>query len=100
MRELKVPGVSVAVFREGRVEWTRGWGVADVDSGRKVERETRFQAASISKPVAAAVALALVSRGRFSLDSPINGYLHSWKLPENEHTKATLTLGTAPHSAG
>ena len=88
MRELKVPGVSVAVFRNGRIEWTRGWGVADVQSGRKVERDTRFQAASISKPVAAAAALALVSRGRLSLDTPINDQLQSWKLPETEHTKA------------
>lgn len=102
MRELKVPGVSVAVFRDGRVEWTRGWGVADVESGRKVERDTRFQAASISKPVAAAVALALVSRGRLSLESPINGHLNSWKLPENEHTKTTpVTLRhLLTHSAG
>lgn len=87
MRELKVPGVSVAVFRNGRIEWTRGWGLADVESGRKVERDTRFQAASISKPVAAAAALALVSRGRLSLDTPINHHLQSWKLPDNEHTR-------------
>ena len=102
MRELKVPGVSVAVFRDGRVEWARGWGVADVESGRKVERDTRFQAASISKPVAAAAALALVSRGRLSLDSPINSHLQSWKLPENEHTKTTpVTLRhLLTHSAG
>ena len=29
MRELKVPGVSAAVFRNGRIEWTKGWGAAD-----------------------------------------------------------------------
>ena len=63
MRELKIPGVSVAVFENGRIEWARGWGVADVASGRRVDADTRFQAASISKPVAAAAALALVSQG-------------------------------------
>lgn len=47
MRELKIPGVSVAVFDKGRIEWTRGWGVADATSGQKVEPDTRFQAASI-----------------------------------------------------
>lgn len=102
MRELKVPGVSVAVFREGRIEWTRGWGQADVETGRKVERDTRFQAASISKPVAAAVVLALVSRGRLSLDAPVNSYLTSWKLPDNEHTtaKPVRLRHLLTHSAG
>jgi CubicO group peptidase (beta-lactamase class C family) len=102
MRELKVPGVSIAVFRDGRIEWTRGWGVADLQSGRIVDRHTRFQAASISKPVAAAAALALVSRGRLSLDADVNGILTSWKLPSNEHTAAApVTLRRLlTHSAG
>lgn len=93
MRELKIPGVSVAVFDKGRIEWSREWGVADATSGQKVEADTRFQAASLSKPVAAAVALALVSKGRMSLDADINTYLTTWRLPENEFTarqKVTL----------
>jgi CubicO group peptidase (beta-lactamase class C family) len=93
MRELKIPGVSVAVFDKGRIEWTRGWGVADATSGQKVEPDTRFQAASLSKPVAAAAALALVSKGRMSLDADINTYLATWKLPDNEFTaKQKVTL--------
>jgi CubicO group peptidase (beta-lactamase class C family) len=93
MRELNTPGVSVAVFENGRIEWARGWGMADVAAGRRVDAETRFQAASISKPVAAATALALVSGGRMSLDQDINTYLTSWKLPENEFTaKQKVTL--------
>lgn len=102
MRELKVPGVSVAVFRNGRIEWTRAWGVADVKTGRRIDRDTRFQAASISKPVAAAAVLALVSRGRLSLDAGVNDQLTSWKLPANEHTLAQpVTLRRLlTHSAG
>jgi CubicO group peptidase (beta-lactamase class C family) len=102
MRDLKIPGVSVAVFDKGRIEWTRGWGVAVATSGRKVEADTRFQAASLSKPVAAAVALALVSKGRMSLDADINTYLTTWKLPENEFTaKQKVTLRhLLSHSGG
>lgn len=93
MRELKIPGVSVAVFENGRIEWSRGWGMADVAEGRRVDTETRFQAASISKPVAAAGALALVTLGQISLDDDINRHLTSWKLPANEFTaKEKLTL--------
>jgi CubicO group peptidase (beta-lactamase class C family) len=102
MRELKIPGVSVAVFENGRIEWARGWGVADATTGQKVEPDTRFQAASISKPVAAAAALALVSKGRMSLDADINTYLTTWKLPENEFTaKQKVTLRhLLSHSGG
>ena len=102
MRELKIPGVSAAVFDKGRIEWTRGWGVADATSGQKVEADTRFQAASLSKPVAAATALALVSKGRMSLDADINSYLTTWKLPDNEFTaKQKVTLRhLLSHSGG
>lgn len=102
MRELQIPGVSVAVFDKGRIEWARGWGVADATSGQKVEADTRFQAASLSKPVAAAAALALVAKGRMSLDADINTYLTTWKLPENEFTaKQKVTLRhLLSHSGG
>ena len=102
MQALKIPGVSVAVFNNGRIDWTRGWGVADASTRQKVEADTRFQAASLSKPVAAAAALALVSRGRMALDTDINTYLKSWKLPDNEFTaKQKVTLRQLlSHSGG
>jgi CubicO group peptidase (beta-lactamase class C family) len=93
MRELLVPGVSVAVFENGRVAWARGWGLADVADERRVDAETLFQAGSISKPVTAAAALALAAQGRLSLEEDINAYLRSWTLPNNEFTaqrKVTL----------
>ncbi len=102
MRQLKVPGVSVAVFRNGRLEWARGWGMADVASGRAVDPLTRFQAASISKPIAAATVLALVTQGRLSLDTDVNRLLTTWTVPANEHTAAApVTLRRLlTHSAG
>jgi CubicO group peptidase (beta-lactamase class C family) len=68
------------------VSWTRAWGVSDVDSAAPATDRTLFQAASISKPVAAAAVLEAVERGLLSLDAPINHLLRSWKLPENELT--------------
>jgi CubicO group peptidase (beta-lactamase class C family) len=102
MRELKIPGVSMAVFDKGRLEWLRTWGVANIAANRRVDPDTLFQAASISKPVAAVAALALVSRGKLSLDDDINTHLRSWRLPENEFTaahKVTLTH-LLTHSGG
>ena len=44
---------------------------------------------SISKPVAATGALRMVEEGRLNLDTPINGFLTSWQLPDNEFTGQT-----------
>jgi CubicO group peptidase (beta-lactamase class C family) len=89
----EVPGASVAVFRDFEVEWARGFGVANADSGRSVDAVTVFQAASISKPVAALAMMRLVAEGRLDLDRDVNEYLKSWRLPASEHAKGTpITL--------
>ena len=102
MAELGVPGVSVAVLVDGEIAWARGYGLADVASGRPVTPNTLFQAASISKPVAALAALQLVASGRVDLDGNVNHYLTSWRVPENWFTERTpVTLrGLLTHRAG
>ena len=87
MEYYKVPGVSVAFFERDHVVWARGYGYADVAQEIPVTPETLFQAASISKPVAALAALHLVEEGKLSLDEDVNAKLKSWKVPENEFTK-------------
>ncbi|MGD2217481.1 MAG: serine hydrolase [Gemmatimonadales bacterium] len=99
---LGVPGVSIAVINDGEIEWARGYGLADVESGRPVTTTTLFQAASISKPVAATAALRFVQDGLLELDEDVNGKLVSWKVPDNEFTEAQpVTLrGLVTHTAG
>jgi len=80
MDHLGVPGVSVAVIRDFEVQWAKGYGVADVETGAPVDTETLFQAASISKPVAAMGVLAAVRDGLFELDDDIDDLLVSWAL--------------------
>ena len=82
-----VPGISVAVIKDYRIHWTKAYGVADVETGAKVDTDTLFQAASISKPVAAMAVLKSVEDGRFDLDDDINSILKSWKLPGSQWTK-------------
>lgn len=98
----KVPGVSVAVINNGKLEWARGYGVVEAGSNKPVTTETLFQAASISKPVAAMGALLLVEQGKLSLDEDVNLKLKSWKVPESDLTKEQkITLRRlASHSAG
>lgn len=102
MRHHKVPGVSVAVINDFRVEWARAYGVKDAETKEPVTTETLFQAGSISKPVAATVALKHVERGQLTLDGDINDKLVSWKIPANEFTaKKKVTLANLlSHTAG
>jgi CubicO group peptidase (beta-lactamase class C family) len=102
MAHYKVPGVSVAVINNGTIEWARGYGVAEAGVNQPVTTDTLFQAASISKPVAAMGALSLVEKGMLSLDDDVNLKLKSWKVPENEFMKEQkVTLRRLlNHSAG
>ncbi len=102
MAALKVPGASIAVINHGAIEWARGYGMADVASGRPVTEHTRFQAASISKPVTAMAALSLVQAGKLALDKDVNQYLTAWKVPDNQFTaQRKVTLGALlSHTAG
>ena len=86
MARFDVPGVSIAVIRDFQIHWAKGYGTADVASGTPVETTTLFQAASISKPVAAMAVLKAVHDGRFSLDDDINTILTSWRLPGDGFT--------------
>lgn len=101
MKALHVPGVSIAVIRDGKVEWARGFGVTR-QGGAPVTADTLFQAGSVSKPIAAVAALRLVQDGRLPLDTDVNATLKSWKLPANAFTATTpVTLrALLSHTAG
>jgi CubicO group peptidase (beta-lactamase class C family) len=102
MEHYNIPGVSIAFLNEGRIAWAKGYGFTSADSSRPVDEHTLFQAASISKPVAAMAALALVENGTIGLDEDVNHYLKSWQVEENELTleeKVTLRR-ILSHSAG
>ena len=87
MERFKVPGFSVAVIHNFEIHWARGYGIADVETGAPVDVETLFQAASISKPVAAMGVLRAVQDGLFALDDDINDILESWTLDGGEFTR-------------
>lgn len=101
MKALNVPGVAIAVVRGGQLDWARGYGVV-TPGGAPVGADTLFQAGSVSKPVAAVTAMALVQGKTLALDAPINTILKRWSLPENAFTQARpVTLRRLlSHTAG
>lgn len=102
MEHYKVPGVSIAFLNKGEIVWAKGYGYTSSEKLKEVDDKTLFQAASISKPVAALAALSLVESGEIGLDQDVNSYLEGWKVTENaftEEEKVTLRR-ILSHSAG
>lgn len=101
MERWKVPGISVAVIDNCKIVDRHGFGITRKD-GAKIQSDTLFQAASVTKPVAAFAALRLVDQGLLSLDSDVNVELQSWKVPSNPFIEGhPITLrGILSHSAG
>lgn len=102
MKELRIPGVSVAVIDHYKIEWAKGYGMADSQTKTPVTPDTLFEAGSVSKPIAALVALKLIEEGKLSLDRDVNSQLKSWKVPQNEFTQkhAVNLRGILSHTAG
>jgi CubicO group peptidase (beta-lactamase class C family) len=87
MGHYKVPGVSMAMVNDFQIEWSRSYGTINSVTLEPVSSQSIFQAASTTKMLVAAAALHYVGKGMLDLDSDINEYLHSWKVPENEFTR-------------
>lgn len=85
MALLHIPSVSIALIDEGRIAFAKAYGDATPD--------TLYQAASISKFVAAVGAMRLVQQGTLGLDADVNATLTSWRVPDtgfDETQKVTL----------
>lgn len=68
---LQIPGLAAAIARDGEVVWSRGFGYADVDRGRRATDTTSFYWASVTKSVSAIVIMQLVEEGLLDLDTPL-----------------------------
>jgi CubicO group peptidase (beta-lactamase class C family) len=102
MRHYRVPAVSVAVVDNGRLVWAQAWGTAQVGQPVRAAAQTLFQAASISKPLAALGAMRLVEQGKLTLDGDIGPLLKTWQLPAGAQTadKPVNVRGLLSHTAG
>lgn len=86
MARYHVPGVSVAVIDDGKIDWVKGYGVTRTGGTLPVSESTLFQAASIVKLVTATGALRLVQHGVLDLDRDVNLQLQTWRVPPNKYT--------------
>jgi CubicO group peptidase (beta-lactamase class C family) len=102
MAAYKINGLSIAVIKNYKIEWAKGYGWADVQEKRPVTINTRFQAASISKSLNSLALLKLVQQGKIDPEADINNYLKSWKFPYDSLSgnKKINLANLLSHSAG
>lgn len=81
MSHYRVPGVAVAILRDGKVVSSRGYGVRDSVSREPIDAQTLFSTGSVSKVVTAATTLRLNAAGKLDLDRNVNDYLKQWRVP-------------------
>lgn len=94
------PGLVLSVVRDGEVLLTKGWGLADVETGRPMDGErTRVRVASISKLVTATAAMQLVAEGKLDLHADVNTYLEGFRIEEAFGGPVTLHQ-LLTHTAG
>ena len=99
MSKAGVPGMAVAVVRDGAV-WSRGFGVVSADTGSPVTVDTVFEAASLGKPVFAYAVIRLAERGVFDLDRPLTFYLANPDVRNDDRIRKVTARLVLSHSAG
>lgn len=100
MREQNIPGVGIALIRDGEVVWTEGFGVANTLRREAVTPDTIFEVASNSKVVTAYIALRLIDQGLLSLDEPLNTHLPEPWLPPSEYRDVITLRHVLSHTSG
>ncbi len=72
--KLGIPGLSVAIALDNKIQYAKGFGLADVENGVPVKTSTAFRTASIAKTMTATAVMQLVEQGKIELDAPIQKY--------------------------
>ena len=83
----KLAGFSLVVFENYEIVYSEQFGVKSVNSKEKIDENTAFSTASISKPITALLCFILEEKGLIKLDKPIDNYLKRWHLPKSKFTE-------------
>ena len=100
MREFKVPGLSAAIIRDGKLIWNKAFGVKNNASKEPVDIETVFEAASVSKTVFAYAVMKLCEEGTLALDEPLTRYLPKPFLESDPRLNLITARHVLSHQSG
>ncbi len=100
MDELGIPGLGVLVLEHAATLWSDYLGYAKIDEKIPVGAQTVFEAASLTKPLFAYVALKLVEDGLLDLDVPLDEYLPAPYLPDEPRSRLITARQVLCHTSG
>jgi CubicO group peptidase (beta-lactamase class C family) len=99
MRQVDVPGLSIAIIQNSEMVWTQGFGITDYESQNQVTENTIFEAGSLSKPVFAYAVLKLADAGLIEMDKSLASYLPVNYIPDEKIGKVTARM-ILSHTSG
>jgi CubicO group peptidase (beta-lactamase class C family) len=100
MKKSGIPGMAVAVVHGGKTIYAKGFGVKDVQTGEKVDPDTVFQLASLSKPISSTVVAQQVGTNKIGWDTPIVSKLPWFALSDPAVTKMVSVGDMFSHRSG
>ncbi len=100
MKKSGIPGMAVAVVHGGKTVYAKGFGVKDVRSGDKIDPDTVFQLASLSKPLSATVVAHQVGQSAIGWDTPIVSKLPWFALSDPVVTRMVSVGDMFSHRSG
>ena len=75
MKQYSIPGLSLAIIRDGQIDYVKGYGVRNINTQVPVNGSTIFAAASLTKPVFSYLVLKLHDEGKIDIDTPLYKYI-------------------------
>jgi CubicO group peptidase (beta-lactamase class C family) len=95
-----IPGISLAVISNGNIIYAKAYGIRNTETKEKVDVETIFDAASLSKVVFAYAVLKLVEEGLITLDKPLYQYLPYEDIKRDGRYQKITARMVLSHSTG
>ena len=96
----KIPGLAIAVVRNDSVLVAKGYGVRELGKPDRVDGNTIFDAASLTKSFTATLAAVLVDRGQLRWDDPVQRYLPNLVLSDSVLTRTATLRDFLSHRTG
>jgi CubicO group peptidase (beta-lactamase class C family) len=96
----KVPGLSIAVVYRGEAVYLKGFGIREAGKSERVDEDTVFQLASLSKPIASTIVAALANEGNLTWNTRIRDIDPLFRLYESYATEAATIADLFAHRSG
>ena len=100
LAKTKVPGIAVAIVHNDQVVFLKGYGIRKIGEPALVDRDTVFEIASFSKPIASTILASLVGQGKIHWDDRIADLDPAFKLASSETTRQITIRDFLAHRSG